>query len=427
MIGKKKKILNAIINYYLDSDDCNGIELRTLAKRLKIDYEKTILIVSNLIDKDLIFLQCGVNPFIVTDPNISKTKQLLTLKGATKSKEIKLNNDDSFISLVTESSGIIICLYPREIVIESYFQEKEISPYTKLIKLGKSQLQQYFFTTAVLQKYKIDPRYNFYFEDFSGVINSKQESDLSDEEIIQDFRFGLAVNKRGQREIAVSLRDLCKLSFSEQIYWLSKTSKEKSEIVPEYANAIFNGGFYSSISIYRALIEEINYIYDLSLNIYGINLFNRKFKINEEMKDCQFLFIPTDDTYDSFLLLLEKMIPGNINQKFFEGKVELTNKKEMNNGNFQIEYKGTIVLLKEWLENEFCASDITLAIKKLRKERQGPAHEIKSNSYDYSLFNKQKHLMIALYDSLKKIIKLLRDLISNYPESILDSVEVRVY
>lgn len=426
MFNTKKRILKTITKYYLESSDCNGIDLRSLSRTLKIPYERTIDLVSVLVKKNMIFLQSGTNPFIVTQPDISINKQLLELLGAKSSKEEVIGSKSSKIKFVTESSGIFICLYPKEQLIKEFISENE-PIYQKLFKLGNSQLRIFYFLPEVLQAYKSDPRYNFSFEDFSGIINTKNDVNLPEEKKITGLRFGLALNKNKERRIAVLLRDLSDLTFSQQINWNSYQVEEECFLVPEYAATIFYGDFNLSISIYSALIEEINYVYDLSLQIYGISLFNKRFDKRDELKDCQFLFIPTSENYNNFLLLLEKMLPGNINKKFFKDKIELAIETKLRDNKIKVDDKGTIVLLNEWLELEFEKSNLTSSIKNLRKERQKPAHEITENFYDTKLFNEQKEMVNSLFNSLKELIKLLKSKTENYPETILDKVDVKEY
>lgn len=72
--------------------------------------------------------------------------------------------------------------------------------------------------------------------------------------------------------------------------------------------------------------------------------------------------------------------------------------------------------MEEWISKVFrCADDsipteIMKPLKKVRKERQKPAHKVINNNYDPSLIERQKDIMKACYLSLGRIRRKIQTL-----------------
>jgi len=129
--------------------------------------------------------------------------------------------------------------------------------------------------------------------------------------------------------------------------------------------------------------------------------------------------MPTLENYHKFISLLDKMLSDNINRKFFKDKIDLFELVEIESGLVERKNKGTLRLLEEWIRLNYNHPDVKLIddifkpIKKVRKERQSPAHKINNNLYDKTFNKKQIDFLKELYKSLK----LLRMILHQHPES----------
>jgi hypothetical protein len=161
--------------------------------------------------------------------------------------------------------------------------------------------------------------------------------------------------------------------------------------------------------VFYALIDEINAIHKLTETIFGTSLFRKELNGDHRPKNFTFFFAPTTKNYYEFINLLDKYLSENINKPFFEGKLDLEERKAIDEDTFERIQKGTLRLLEEWISTVFRYADdsipkeIMKPLKKVRKERQKPAHKVIDNNYDPSLIELQKNIMEACYLSLGSI------------------------
>jgi hypothetical protein len=163
-----------------------------------------------------------------------------------------------------------------------------------------------------------------------------------------------------------------------------------------------------SHSIFSAFLAEQKLINELTEIIFGKPIFRNTFEGDSRPKEFTFFFTPTLKNYNDFILLLDKMISENINKDFFEGKVELFTLREIENGLTEKQWKGTLQIFEEWLSDVFNTTDGSMQdlfkpLKKIRKERQIPAHRINENHYDIKYIDKQKELMKEAYAVLRNL------------------------
>ena len=190
-------------------------------------------------------------------------------------------------------------------------------------------------------------------------------------------------------------------------------------MLKEYYTNTIEGNWTTSYSIFSAFIEEHRLINEISNTFSTESLFNKTFENEKRPKEFTFFFMPTLENYHKFISLLDKMLSDNINRKFFDGKIELYELEELSSGQVERKNKGTLRLLEEWIRENYnhpenqLFIDIFKPIKKVRKERQSPAHKISDNHYDKKLNKKQIELLVEVYKSLK----LLRMIFEQHPES----------
>jgi hypothetical protein len=124
------------------------------------------------------------------------------------------------------------------------------------------------------------------------------------------------------------------------------------------------------------------------------------------------------------------MISDNINKKFFKKEVSYEREIQRNDGRIEVQYKGKLQILDEWVRKYFDTDDNwTLweksmgSLHKIRKMRQKPAHAIDENIFDQHYFKEQRELIIGAYSA----INILRLLLENHPKVEAANIEVPVW
>lgn len=413
-LSELEKIKNLVFSFFCESSDFNGIALRNISERLGLDYKDSIDRVKELVKDGVVSIQSSTNPHIIGFTHHATDSQLAILEQA---KDIgvakKLFGN---IEFVTENTEYPICVYPgKEYLKENRdLSEFGYAKYTSALALAEPQLSFRFFETDVLERYSNDPRFDFEFYDFSGSISCKYDESgnaiLREEDQIFLKSFGLGFDSNSNRLIAVILRDLGRLSPEHQVYWNTKElPASECKVLTDYYDNIIRGNWITARSVFYALIDEINAIYKLTLSIFGVPLFRKELDGDHRPKNFTFFFSPTTKNYYDFINLLDKYVSENINKSFFEGKLDLEERKPLDDDTFERIQKGTLRLLEEWLTAVFRYPDdsipkeIMKPLKKVRKERQNPAHKVIDNTYDPSLVALQKDVMEGCYLSLGSI------------------------
>lgn len=413
-MNELEKIENLVFSFFCESSDFNGIALRNISEQLGLDYKDSIDQVKELVKDGIVSIQSSTNPHIVGFTHHAIDPQLDILDQA---KDVEVSKESiGEIVFVVESTQYPICVYPsKEYLKKSRDLSKfGFAKYTSALALAEPQLSFRFFETDVLERYSSDPRFDFEFHDFSGSISCKYDESgkaiLREEDQILLKSFGLGFDSNSNRLIAVILCDLGRLSAEHQVYWSTKeVSAAECKVLADYYNNIIQGNWITARSVFSALIDEINAIYKLTSLIFGVPLFRKELDGDHRPKNFTFFFSPTTKNYYDFIILLDKYISENINKSFFEGKIGLEERKPIDDDTFERIQKGTLRLLEEWISTVFLYADdsipkeIIKPLKKVRKERQSPAHKVIDNSYDPSLVDLQKDIMEGCYLSLGSI------------------------
>lgn len=434
-------LIDKIFNFFIKSRDFNGIPLTRLAEETKTDYNTTVDIVKQLVTEDKASIQSSINPHIISLGHFEIETQLRILEEAKKNttKIISKISDEINISLDSH----LVCVYPSPKYLKENRDVREFSksPFALQLALGEPQLKPLYFEIEVLDRYFKDPRFSFEFEDYSGQISyTEDENNIpSVEEKDQIFlkTFGLGVDKKKERIAVVYLVYLNDLTPDHQIYWKSKEAKRECQMLKEYYINTIEGDWTNSYSVFSAFIGEQRALNDLTKAIFNNPIFNKTFERDTHPKEFTFFFIPTLKNYNDFVLLLDKMISDNINKDFFSDKgIEMFDYKEIGNGIVERKDKGTLRLFEEWLTLNFNRADpqsiieVFKPLKKIRRERQNPAHRILENIYDKNFTTKQTELIKEAYFT----IRALRQVFQKHPkgksvkiEKWLDEGEVKVF
>jgi len=395
---KKDEMLKIITEKYLSSEEFNGQPLRGL------ESEKQYII--TLIQEGKIEINFGdkhPNPHI---------------------KAFELDAKDIQIEKINRIGFSNACAYPtkehlKNVVDTNKFKNKS---FTLRIALGEPTLNFGVFDLSVLEFYRNDPRYFYSTDDISGwiSISDKYYKSLkvkpSDKILLQTFGFCYE-KKKMDRAVAVFYRYLSKLTPEHQQIWNSKMLLGDYFLHPDYAR--MSGGYWpEKASIFTAFTEELHTINEFSKLMGRPNFFNQSYKENKP-KEFSFLIRPTLKEFNSFVHLLDKMISDNINKDFFQNEIPYKTERKKSDGKIIVKDKGTITLLKEWLDIKVRTpdpkpkDDMIKVFRKIRNMRMKPAHKVEPDIFDQEYFKKQRELMIEAYSA----VRTLRLILANHPKT----------
>lgn len=414
----QEEIQNRIYLFFINSSDFNGIPLRQISDEIEVSYEESIDLIKKLVKDEIVSIQSSTNPHIIGFQHFPIESQLEILEQA---KDIKVTTQKfgDFI-IASEDTEFPICLYPSQEILT---KRRDLSDYgnavySKQLALGEPQLKPIFFEIEVLERYAKDPRFEFKFEDYSGSIYCKYDESgnpiVREEDIVFLKTFGLGFDDKGNRLAVVYLRYLKGLTNEHQVYWKSKEANRNCHVLKEYHENSIQGNWTFSFSIFSAFIGELNCLNELSNVAFGKKVFRKSFEGDNRPKEFTFFFTPTLRNYNEFVLLLDKMVSDNINKDFFKDELELYDIQEIEEGVIERRQKGTLRLFQEWLSSKYKTEqqddikEIFKPLKRIRRERQNPAHKIDENEYHKKYIEKQRELIKDAYFSMKTLRRIFQ-------------------
>lgn len=400
----QNQVLSVISNHYLTSSDFNGILLENVRKQMDLEDSEFLKIIIDLLRQnkiDLIFND-STNPYI---------------------KLFDADDIDSQLKKIEKFDYLDSCAYPSKEYLKSFVNPEDFKdkPFTLKMALGEPQLSFYPFDLTVLEIYRNDPRYWYSTDDISGHISITneyyQEKDMKESDKILLEKFGFCYDDDFNRGVAVFLRYLKGLSPEHQQIWNAKLLDGNYKLHPDYLK-ITMGAWPQNRSIFRAFIEELKIINEMSEKIANEKLFKNDY-CDKRPTEFSFLIRPTEKEYKDFIQLLDKMISDNINRIFFKIDVELKLEDEIphKDGKVEIRPKGTLSLLEDYLKLNFETPypepihNMIKCFKLVRKARSKPAHTTNENKFDQAYFKKQIEVMSEVY----KNMLILRIIFSRHP------------
>lgn len=415
----KQELLDKITNHYLTSGDFNGIANKSL------EYSSTQELKELIIEEKIFVLSQwdDINIFIHRFDKIPP-----------KEKQTSALDNES-----------LVVLYPTKEHL-STVKIVEEKPFSKMLAQGVEQLRILYFNVDILQMYYDNPLYkisDFGYRGYIDVVNP--DADELHSEYIKDF--GIAYPSEppidSDRAIGVFLRDLSKLNYEAQCKWRGFLLRDQSKFVVNkgFLDNLIYCNWVTEVWVFEALLEELKFINSLCQNIGLPPLFSKEYDINEdELIGYRILLIPSKKNYYDFVTALEKIVVNNINFKFFEfDKLPYILPVERKNEDGSL--KGTILLLEEWMNVNYFSSNpkgqqalkdyITSTLRKIRKIRQTPAHDLYSNQHDKSLYSEQNKLISATYNSINQLRFIFQNHPSNksaiVPDSLKDEENIVLY
>ncbi len=324
-----------------------------------------------------------------------------------------------------------ICLYPHEkkLCVSNKLESYSDSPYSLELAKGAGQLDFITFELSVLEYYRNDPRYLYKTNFINGTISIDDEyfesESVPEHDQILLQTFGFAYDSDLNRYVAVFLRYLATLSPEHQRVWAAKQVNGDIMLHPDYYASSILGSWGTKVSIFEAFVQELNVINKMSKIIGKPQLFRDCYS-KDRPKEFGFLLRPTQSEFNTFVLLLDKMMSDNINKNFFKGDITLEAEEERFDGKIIVHKKGTIQLLESWINRYFRTPDrspideMISTFKMVRKLRQKPAHKVSPDRFDQDIFKKQREVVISAYGA----VRTLRLILANHPRVIANPVEI---
>lgn len=405
------EILDRITRFFVDSRDFNGIPVWTLTADMGTDWDTIREKLRPLVEQNRIGLideETDVNPHII--------------RRGFEPVQIQLAKLD-------KEEPTHMCLYPRpavlrEIVDKSKFDGK---PYGLELALGEPQLSYRSFDLTVLEFYRNDPRYRYDTDDINGQI-CHDSDDLKEKDKVLLQTFGFAYDTAFNRAVAVFIRYLNDLTSEHQQIWKNKEITDDFKLHPDYYRNAIIGDWGERVPICSAFLKEL-YIINLMAEAIGRPpLFRDDFGEYGDRRPKRFGFLirPTLEEFNAFVLLFDKMVSDNISKEFFMNEVPYETEVERKDGKIQVDQKGTLQILDDWMRRNWRTSDWTpweeamSALRRLRKLRQQPAHSVKEDTFDQEYFKRQRQLIIEVYAAIRTI----RLMFANHPRVKIAGIEV---
>jgi len=308
------------------------------------------------------------------------------------------------------------CLYPtRQYLLEVLDQSKYAGrPFSLMIALGAPQLSYLSFDLTVLEFYRNDPRYSYFCDDIGGKISvtneawQKDQLRPSDKVILQTFGFSHDADLN--RAVAVYLCYLANLTPEHQQIWHAKLLPSIFALHPHY-HRLTMGHWDEGGSVFKAVFVEQQLINAMCRAARPPALFSREYS-DGPPRGFGFLIRPTLLEFNSFILILDKLLSENINRNFFKKDISLEKEVRRHDGKISVTQKGSLTLLEEWLNKKFPSRKasnpiVVEAFKKIRKLRQRPAHIIEDDAFDQEYLKRQRDLIVDVYKALREVRTML--------------------
>ena len=172
------------------------------------------------------------------------------------------------------------------------------------------------------------------------------------------------------------------------LFRYEKQRRGAHKLRPNYYRATILGQWYKGISVFDALIHELQAINDLCSLMGRPPLFRQDFRDAKKPKGFAFLLRLTAKEFEEFVHLLDKLLSDNIRKDFFQNDITDTTTTTSKDRKTTVTAKGTITMLDEWLTARFHTPDPSplqeaiTTFRKVRKLRQQPAHALTTDRFD---------------------------------------------
>jgi hypothetical protein len=313
-------------------------------------------------------------------------------------------------SLTSEDYGV--CLYPTVTGMKGVRLPARMAgrPYARAMARGKGTLELAYFEFTVLEQYRNDSRFRFGFGDAGASMWLNDEASGDAEVFERDHvglsHIGFAYDLSGYdaedpespiaRRVAVFFYDLLTLTPEHQRRWETyQVPDDGLQPHPIWWQSQM-GHWVEEIGPFSHLFLEVENLCQLSTMTFGEPLF----RVTERPADLGWLLRPSQREWDDFVLQLDKVLSDNLRHHFFDtAKVPATDD--------QGQRIGSLNRLQHFmLAHGVSASEATTVLaplRKVRKARQKPAHEVRSDLTDRTFIHQQISLLQEVIGSLTGI------------------------
>jgi len=141
----KDKITNKIFDFFVNSNDFNGIPLRQISDEFEINYTDSIDLIKDLVVENKVTIQSSTNPHIIGFQKYPIDIQIKILDEAKNTKVTKRKMGK--ITFSSENTEFPICLYPTKELLEKKRDLTKVRdfPYTLELSLSEPQLKPIYF------------------------------------------------------------------------------------------------------------------------------------------------------------------------------------------------------------------------------------------------------------------------------------------
>jgi hypothetical protein len=409
-------IAKVVADHYLTSEDFNGLGVHLLERA----FSKRELVrgIKWGVKNDLIEINHGLtfpNPYVkgLPLPPISTQLELIADRG--------LEYAVLYPSVSTLARRRIPARYANQ-------------PYARRLARGAPSMGLVAFDTVVLEQYVRDPRYRVEHFDFGGRISlhdSAGDSLSSRDEVFLDT-FGFAFDDKLNRVVGVYLHYLSKLTPQHQSLWHARELGGVYAWHPDYFRTSALAEFPERLSVFQAMLLEMDEINALSQLIGRTPFFRRTYNDGSRPSSLRFLLRPTQGEFEEFVHTLDKMLSENIDKRWFGDDIDPVEYRKRPDGTIVERQKGTITMLDEWLNRMFRIDDrsgidrMLATLRSVRKLRQAPAHVLKPDAWDPTFLIQQRELGLAVCDALWNLrgVLMSHPLAAEYrPPDILEKVK----
>lgn len=410
MTGPRERLLDEITDRYLSSPDFNGVSLAVLLMSVMSDWAT---VRANLIG--LVVQEC----LGVVFPDADDNPHILRFGFEELDTQVrKLESVDDLRH---------VCAYPRSRHLRTVVNPSsyEGRPFTLELAWGEPQLSYRTFDLAVLEAYRNDPRYYYRNDDIEGSISIREEfyssAEMPNRDKVLMQTFGFAYDENRNRVVAAFLRYLSVLSPEHQQIWKAREVRDSYRLHPEYYGSAVGDWSGGGVSVFVALLMELDVINCMARAMGRPPLFRRDFGPDAGTKppELTFLVRPTSKELNDFVLALDKVLSDNINKDFFCGEVTAETEEERRDGKIAVRAKGTLSMLDEWLRKKIRLPDwepwktALATLHEVRDLRQRPAHALDDNVFDQEYLRRQRNLADRAYQAVRTI----RLLLANHPKT----------
>lgn len=404
-----KDLLDKVIEYYLSSPNFNGLPIYCIEN---YDPEK----MQELISQGMVeAIHNSINPHI---------------KHYNRPAEIK--DELEYASGKYQD----VCFYPTPLALISA-EKDEAKPYTKLLQSGRGQYEVRYFDVEVLEQYFNNPQYIIFDSGYMGTICIRDE--YEDGDMIQNY--GMAypaeykVHGNVDRAIAVFMHDLAQLSEKSQQRWKCHEKDDQAawRVNGSFIKNLVLGEWVETSWIYTDLLKEQEIINQICDAIGISHIFSKTWNAEDHWSrpdGYRTILFPTRKNYYEFVSVLEKITCNTISTKAF------TREQKNTKSIIPEENEGSISMLGRWLkannrDPQAVDEDVIKPLKKIRKIRQTPAHEVYENMYDKAVYKEQNQLIEEVFQAIHALrIMLGTHPLANQvkvPEYLVDEERIVVY